>query len=139
VCERPPRASSYHLLELKNKGGLVVPSEGIVRVVQCAEKGLRALSAQKPGLLTCDLRDLSRYVRSAIGFADVFSLGEHIAKAQDHHFQLINQIVSVYHKIRMHHVMRLKNDELLAGSCRKSSIKKILFQGYLNKKFHVKF
>jgi hypothetical protein len=65
-------------------------------------------------LPTCDLKDLSRFVRSAIGSVDVFSLGEHIAETQDgidnHHFQLLNQIVSVYHKIQMHHVMHLKNE-----------------------------
>ncbi|KAI2660034.1 DNA transposase THAP9 isoform X1 [Labeo rohita] len=36
---------SYHLLSLKNNGGLVIPSEGTVRVVRAAEWVIRQASA----------------------------------------------------------------------------------------------
>lgn len=35
---------SYHLLNLKNNGGLVIPSEGTVRVVRAAEWVIRQSS-----------------------------------------------------------------------------------------------
>ena len=53
----PHRSSNcmYHLLESKNMGGLVLPSERTLSVVQCQEKGFCALSTQKPRLFPCDV------------------------------------------------------------------------------------
>lgn len=38
---------SYHLLALKNNGGLVIPSEGTVRVVRAAERVIRQASSKQ--------------------------------------------------------------------------------------------
>lgn len=123
----------YHLLELKNRGGLVVPAEGVVHVVEEAEKCIRVMSAGKPHFI-CPLNVLDIYVRRAVGAKDIFHLEEHIINTQvgidNHHYQLMSLIVRYFHQLRMHHITKLHNEKLQAGNCRKASTKNLLFMGY---------
>lgn len=90
-------SSSYHFLRLKNRGGLVIPSEGTVRVVKEAERCIRAARSGKQAFFKCPVEIVDSYVRRAVGAADVFHLGQHIADTQhgidNHHFQLMSSIV----------------------------------------------
>ncbi|KAK0137651.1 DNA transposase THAP9 [Merluccius polli] len=96
---------SYHLLELKNNGGLMMPSEGTVKVVRAAERVIRQNSKEQ-GV--------------SVSFVNVFLLGEHIAETQfgieNHHFMLVSFVVSVFHKVRLHHIAKLTTLELQSAS-----------------------
>ena len=65
--------NSYHLLQLKNRGGLVVPSEEVVRVVEEAERCIRAASVGKPPHFKCSVKLLDLHVRRVIGSRDINS------------------------------------------------------------------
>ncbi|XP_078018867.1 uncharacterized protein LOC144458909 [Epinephelus lanceolatus] len=118
---------SYHLLTLKNKGGLMIPSEGTVRVVRSAERFIRQSTLGQAALI-------SEFVWAEIGSEDVFFLRGHIQETQfgidNYHFVLMSLIVSVFHKLRLHHIAKLKTLQLQSGNTRKKLCKTILFKGY---------
>lgn len=123
---------NYHLLTLKNNGGLVIPSLGTVQVLRAAERVIRQAPTKQteaPKLSTVLL-----LVRGEIGTEDVFMLGDHIEETQfgiDNHFSdLLSLILSVFLKIRMHHIAKLASIELQKGSTRKKLCKAVLFQGF---------
>ncbi|KAK1878571.1 Transposable element P transposase, partial [Dissostichus eleginoides] len=83
---------SYHLLALKNNGGLVIPSKGTVKVLRAAERVIRQASTrQAPKVST-----VTYIVREEIGTEDVFQLGEHIEETQfgiDNHYSNLLSLV----------------------------------------------
>lgn len=121
---------SYHLLELKYNGGLMIPSEGTVKVVRAAERVIRQNSKEQG----VSVSFVNRFVRAEIGSEDVFLLGEHIAETQfgieNHHFMLVSFVVSVFHKVRLHHIAKLSTLELQSASIRKKLCKTVIFQGF---------
>lgn len=103
---------SYHLLTLKNRGGLMIPSEGTVKVVRSAERYIRqSVSGQAVSVSV-----IKQFVRAEIGSDDVFLLKEHIQETQfgidNHHFSLLSLVVSVFHKLRLHHIAKLSTLKL---------------------------
>ncbi|RVE64488.1 hypothetical protein OJAV_G00126380 [Oryzias javanicus] len=121
---------SYHLLHLRNNGGLVVPSEGTVKVVRAAERVIRRNSTEQGVSVSM----VNRFVRAEIGLEDVFLLGEHITETQfgidNHHFMLMSYVVSVFHKVRLHHMAKMTTLEFQSASTRKKLSKQVLFQGF---------
>ncbi|XP_054866607.1 uncharacterized protein LOC129348937 [Amphiprion ocellaris] len=85
-------SENYHLLTLKNNGGLVIPSNGTVQVVRTAERAIRHSSG-------CIPREsvVTHFVIEEIGTKDVFLLREHIEETQfgieNHQSLLITYIV----------------------------------------------
>lgn len=90
---------SYHLLVLKNNGGLMIPSEGTVKVVRAAERVIRqghlGQDPKVPMVLSV--------VREEIGTDDVFLLGDHTGDTQfgidNHHSNLVKLVVSVFLRV----------------------------------------
>ncbi|CAL8382290.1 unnamed protein product [Boreogadus saida] len=64
------------------------------------------MQAQAPKVLT-----VLHIVRGEIGTEDVFLLWEHIEETQfgidNHHLDLLSLVVSVFHKLRLHHIAKL--------------------------------
>ena len=58
---------SYHLLSLKNNGGLVIPSEGTVRVIRAAEWVIRQASSGFRRSQPIKLLEVMYIVRKRIG------------------------------------------------------------------------
>ncbi|KAK1895547.1 DNA transposase THAP9 [Dissostichus eleginoides] len=87
---------SYHLLALKNNGGLVIPSKGTVKVLRAAERVIRQASTrQAPKVST-----VTYIVREEIGTEDVFQLGEHIEETQfgiDNHYSNLGMARQVFY------------------------------------------
>ncbi|CAJ1085030.1 uncharacterized protein LOC117442808 [Xyrichtys novacula] len=121
---------NYHLLTLKNRGGLVIPSQGTVKVLRAAERVIRQASTRQAPKLS----NVTYIVREEVGTEDIFQLGEHIEETQfgidNHHFTLLSLVVSVFLKIRLHHIAKLTSLELQKGSTRKKTTKAVLFQGF---------
>ncbi|XP_060939279.1 E3 ubiquitin-protein ligase TRIM11-like [Limanda limanda] len=86
---------SYHLLSLRNNGGLVIPSEGTVRVVRAAEWVIRQASSSFTRSQPIKLLEVMYIVRKRIWSEDVFVLGEHISDTQygidSHHHTLLTR------------------------------------------------
>lgn len=64
---------SYHLLILKNKGGLMIPSDGTVKVVKAAERVIRQLQSGQ----ALKVSVVTHVVRGEIGTEDVNILKKH--------------------------------------------------------------
>lgn len=58
---------AYHLLTLKNNGGLMIPSEGTVKVVRVAEWVIRQASATRSGCLSTSSQGLQMEI-SLLGY-----------------------------------------------------------------------
>ncbi|CAL8282393.1 unnamed protein product [Gadus morhua 'NCC'] len=87
-----PFDQSYHLLELRNNGGLMIPSKGTVKVVRAAERAIRQHSPGKAP----DEVVVAHFVREEIGTEDVFALGSHVQESQfgiDNHLSLLLSLV----------------------------------------------
>ncbi|KAL2102393.1 hypothetical protein ACEWY4_001561 [Coilia grayii] len=118
--------SSYHLLNLRNKGGLVIPSKGTIKVVRSAEKYIRQHDYAGPVAVLPQIKTLhclNQLVRADIGSEDVFQLGKHIQDTQygidNHHYDTITLVVSTFYKVRMHHIAKLDTFKLQMGNSRK--------------------
>ncbi|XP_062422237.1 uncharacterized protein LOC119220563 isoform X2 [Pungitius pungitius] len=77
-AESASKDQSYHLLTLKNNGGLVIPSAGTVKVVRAAEWVVRQAVADSRRSQPIKLLEVLYMVRKRIGGEDVLLLGEHI-------------------------------------------------------------
>ena len=108
----------------------MIPSEGTVKVVRTAERFIR----QSPSGQAVKVPLIQHFVRAEIGSEDVFRLGEHIDDTQfgidNHHYLLMQHVVSVFHKLRMHHEAKLLTLKLQSGNTRKKLCKTVLFQGF---------
>ena len=73
-------------------------------------------------------------VRKRIGPEDVFLLGEHIADTQygidSHHHTLLTLVVSLFFKLRLHHIAKTTTLSLQSGSMRQKLTKTVLFKGH---------
>jgi hypothetical protein len=125
---------SYHLLSLKNNGGLVIPSEGTVKVVRAAEWVIRQASASFKRSQPIKQLEVMYIVRKRIGSEDVFALGEHISETQygidSHHHTLLTLVVSLFFKLRLHHIAKLTTLSLQSNNMRQKLNKSVLFKGH---------
>lgn len=107
----PSLGDHYHLLTLRNNGGLLIPSYGTVKVIRSAEHRIRQASNILSAAHQCSERLLKRVVKADIGSQDIFDLGNHSTETQDgidnHHYSLISRIVSCFYKLRQHHVAKV--------------------------------
>lgn len=98
---------SYHLLILKNKGGLMIPSDGTVKMVTAAERVIRQLQSGQ----ALKVSVVTHVVREEIGTEDVLFLREHIEITQfgidNHHSNRLRLTVSVFLKVRLHHIAKM--------------------------------
>ena len=135
VSQREPSdlTAAYQLIKLRNNGGLVVPSDGVVKVVACAERHLRQLSDLHSLNIKAKNLQLQARVLQELGSDDVLELGQHIfdtVEGIDHHgTSLMRRLVSSYFSLRQHHIARLHTLKLQGSSVRQSLTKTILFKG----------
>ncbi|KAL1483487.1 hypothetical protein MTO96_033152 [Rhipicephalus appendiculatus] len=122
------------LVKHKNRGGLTSPSDDVVSICTAAEKGLRRLQAECTTLKA--LHSRSRHlVLEILGLLPdkqwFSSLNEHIldSDALDNHiYKLCKNVVELYMKIRIHHMIKEKNRKMTADKVRAVLTKLILFK-----------
>lgn len=78
--------------------------------------------------------EVTSTVRERIGQEDVFLLGDHIRDTQygidNHHHQLLTIVVSLFFKLRLHHIAKLFTLDLQHGSKRQKVNKVTHFKGH---------
>ena len=125
--------TSYQLLRIKNNGGLVIPSPGMVRIVQFTEKFIQRLCNIHTVTNMCKFPRILAMVREHIGAADILLMGDHLIETQhgiDNHFtSLLYTIVEKYFNLRQHHIVKMYNVRKQAGTMRQKFNKLILFKG----------
>lgn len=126
-------SSSYCLLTLKNNGGLVVPSAGVVHICNTAEKIIRQMIGINKANNTVTTQSMICRVLASLGPGDILNMGEHMIDTQDgidnHHFRLIRRVIAGYLTIRQHHIAKLHSLQLQGSSVRHKLTKTILFKG----------
>lgn len=101
-----------------------------LKVVRAAERAIRrGASGQAPDKLV-----VTHIIREEMGKEDLFALGSHIEETQfgidNHQSQLLSLIVSVFLKVRLHHIAKMTTLNWQSGSTRKKLCKTVLFQGF---------
>ncbi|KAM3605598.1 uncharacterized protein V6R79_001603 [Siganus canaliculatus] len=133
-AESARKDQSYHLLTMKNNGGLVIPSQGTVKVVRAAEWVIRQASTDSRRSHPIRLLEVLYMVRKKIGPEDVFLLGEHINNTSygidNHHHTLLTLVVSVFFKLRLHHIAKMTTLSLQSHNKRQTFNKIVLFKGH---------
>ena len=127
-------APTCSFLKLKNNRGLVVPSAGVVRVVQLCEQHFRRLTCvDQPVHAIARLGEkLQMAVLCDVDYNNIFSSTDHCADTlqgiDSHISSLIRQIVRFFLDIRTLHVARTWNDSQKGTMIRQSMTKLILFK-----------
>lgn len=103
----------YHLLTLKNNGGLVVPSTGAASIVHLAEKCIQRLMNIHSVKNICSFTRVLMMVREMVGERDILDMRVHIIDTQhgiDNHFTtLLSALVETYYNLRQHHIAKMYN------------------------------
>lgn len=125
---------SYHLLKLKNNGGLCIASRSVVILLQLAEKAIRKLmDIDSPSSHLCKYHNVLIYVKKMIGTQSLFYMDQHALETQygidNHLFDLINSIVKVYFDLRQHHIAKMYTLKKTGVSIRHTANKTVLFKG----------
>ena len=126
---------SFHLLHLKQNGGLVVPSDACIHVILTTEKHIRQIQGDHMQYVNKNLSllRLQTKVIGDIGKGDIFDNPQHALDTQNgienHHFSLIRLLVSTYYTVRHHHIVKLHNSKMQGKSIRHLMTKTILFKG----------
>ena len=80
TAEVPHYDNAYHLLVLKNRGGLVIPSQGTVAVIKSAEKAIRQLLNIQSVTRHCKPARVEYVVKAELGTTDILKLEHHIVE-----------------------------------------------------------
>ena len=133
VCsESPANKDIYKFLYMKNAGGLVLPSEGVVRIVQCTERIIREKTLLSKSHGKGALIQLQSQVLGLVG-PDALDMEEHARQTgvgiDNHYFDIIRLIVSIFYNVRCHHAVRLHNAILHSEKIRNKYNKLVLFKG----------
>lgn len=121
-------------LELKDRGGLVCPSRGVVHVVQTAERNFRTLVPRdKPVHAISRLGQwLENAVLSDIDCSTVFGKSDHFADTvsmiDNHVSGLVRQIVRFFLDMRRFHTAKMWNIEQRGVVVRQKMTKMVLFK-----------
>lgn len=129
-----PKDHTFHLLKLKNNGGLIMPSEGTIKILKTAERCFRQTCHLSKVTSKCSLALLNKAVKCEIGSKDIFNLEEHITNTQDginnHHYTLISQITRTFFRLRQFHISKLHTLQLQKENTRQKLTKAITFRGH---------
>ncbi|KAM4748916.1 DNA transposase THAP9 [Rhinophrynus dorsalis] len=103
--------NAYHLLQLKEGRFHFIPSNGTIKTVQTASKEFYYMLNNSKIQHKHSPLMLEQRVLSLLGSTDIFDLKEHIAQTvfgiDNHHFQLLRKITSLYYGLRQAYVLRL--------------------------------
>ena len=101
-------------------------------MVRAAERAIRQHSPGKAP----DEVVVAHFVREEIGTEDVFALGSHVQESQfgiDNHLSLLlSLVVSVFMRIRLHHIAKLTSLTWQRGNSRKKLGKPSCFKDFEN-------
>src|SRR5688572_1608171 len=109
--------SNMCFLKFKDNGGLVSPSEPVIKIVKCAERNLCSLVSSKRPIHEISRlgKSLELVVLSDLDLSATFNNSAHITDTADgidnHVSSLVRQIVRFYLNIRKFHIIKCLNLE----------------------------
>ena len=131
----PPRdlTENYCLIEKKAHvtGALRLPSRAVLETAMTTERAIRASGNSRA---KAKLHEISAAVVRAVGSKDLFGLHSHdrdtLYGIDTHSSSLMRTIITLYYRVRQHHLARLYTQRLQAGNKRKILNKVTLFRGH---------
>ena len=126
-------SSSCSLINLKNRGGLITPSDEIVKIVRVSETVLseflnRTMMSEKNLFQKIEILTTKTILQK---YENILQLSAHLDDPgvwSIHRINLIKRIIRKYVSIRLKHVSRLKNSSL-NERVRKKTEKLLHFKG----------
>jgi hypothetical protein len=124
--------NSFLLLNIKNCGGLTIPSDGVIEIIMSAERHLRQITTIHKVQRSATEVLLRKCVLADVG-ADCLHLSEHALSTslgiENHYFDVVTILISIFFKLRYHHIVRLHNMYMRGRSIRQKCTKLVLFKG----------
>ncbi|KAL1476218.1 hypothetical protein MTO96_036677 [Rhipicephalus appendiculatus] len=121
------------LIKRKSRGGLISPSQDVVGLCEEVEKGLRRLQAECDTLVTVKSR-AKHPILEVLGASSekkwFHKLEQHILDfdpLDNHIYNLCKQIAEEYVKVRIHHMTKERNRELIKNKVRPLLSRAIIF------------
>jgi hypothetical protein len=130
----PAGSTSCFFLQLKDNGGLVKPSEGVITVIQTAEKYLRSyIPKDQPVHAISRLgMKIEHSVLLGLDCSKVFGDTSHMLDSgegiENHVISLIRQVVRFFLDIRKFHIAKCWNNNQKGTVVRQSMTKLVLFK-----------
>lgn len=116
----------FTLIDIKNNGGLIYASDGVITIVGLVEQYLK--STPKPILLHC-----TKFVIEQVGCNDIFNLGPHVIESaigiDNHSISMMRLTIQIFFDLRQHQRAKMHNLSLHKSCVRQKNTKAILFMG----------
>lgn len=115
--------SSFDLIDLRDRGGLIRPSNCVIQLCKKTEDVIRGLDEKQ----LCS-RSLEHRIRLSVlnESSDIFP-DDHESGLNSHSLQLTKSIINTYIEVRLHHRASLFTDALQGKKIRSKLTKTILF------------
>jgi hypothetical protein len=126
---------SFILLETKQCGGLITPSDFCITTILLAEKHLRNMG-NIHNIMHCisQLKLQRNVIKEICNTNKLFNAERHMIETQsgieNHIYSVIREMVSVFLKIRHHHIVKSHNIKEKGLSVRHNLTKTILFKNH---------
>ena len=121
------------LFQHRQYGGLIMPSDGVIKILKVAESHIRGMSELNRATSQCTSKKLQARVLHQLGNQPLFDIDIHFRETQvgidNHFFDLLRIVVHIYYELRQHHIVRLHNMGQKNKAVRHKLTKTILFMG----------
>ncbi|XP_077489627.1 uncharacterized protein LOC144100611 [Amblyomma americanum] len=118
------------LIMQKSRGGLISPSQDVVGLCEAVEKGLRRLQAEYDTIKMVTVRS-KHLILEVLGTCTEKNwfqkLEDHILDLDNHIYILCKKIAEEYIKVRIHHMTKERNRELIKKKVRPLLSRVIIF------------
>ena len=135
--------TSNVLINYRQLGRLIMPSDDVVKIVTFAELQLRCLSPLNCATLQCTSRKLQASVLQQFGDKPLFDIENHFSETQsgidNHYFDMLRVIVDILLGLQQHYIICLHNIGLKNHVYVKKSNKIYIVYGTVSKNMFILF
>ena len=115
--------TSFDLLELRDRGGLIRPSNSVIGLCEKTENVIRSLNEQQLSSRSLVPQIRLRVLNDCTGlFSD-----DHESGLNSHSLQLSKSVIDKYIEVRLHHQASLHTERIQGRKIRSECTKKVLF------------
>ena len=125
--------TSHCLLTVKDRGGLIVPSAGLIKAIKVAEKCIRYQNGTRKLNPAATRLAFQSLVLATVGTEDIFCIADHalesMAGIDNHQHSLLRLVAGTFSDFRIHHVARSQMSDVMQKSIRNKLTRSVIFMG----------